>query len=93
MNIKNFFKSELFSHITTFMAMFGHLATYIQAYKIFSLRSAYAISLLATFISLSSIAVWLIYGLARNIKPLIYANIFGFIGTSLITAGALYYSK
>lgn len=91
--MKNFFKSEAFAHIVTFMGSLGNLASYIQAYKIFVLRSAYAISLLAVFISLASIIIWLIYGLARHIKPLIYANIFGLIGTLLVAAGAFYYPE
>ena len=89
--MKNFFRSEAFANIVTLVGSLGHLASYIQAYKIFLLRSAYAISLLAVFISLASMIVWLIYGLARHIKPLIYANIFGIIGTLLIAAGAFYY--
>ncbi len=89
--MKNFFKSAAFAHVVTIIGSLGNLASYIQAYKIFLLQSAYAVSLLAVFISLVSMIVWLIYGLARNIKPLIYANIFGIIGTLLVATGIFYY--
>ncbi len=57
----------------------------------FLLQSSYAISPSAVFLSLMSVIVWFIFGLTRNIKPLIYANIFGFIGMCLIILGILLY--
>lgn len=89
--MKKFFKSNRFGHITTFVAIAGNLASYVQAYKIFMLRSSYAVSLPAAFISLIAVVIWFIYGISHNIKPLIYANIFGFIGVSLLILGTLIY--
>lgn len=91
--MKRFFRSETFSHITTIVALAGHLATYVQAYKIFSLQSSYAVSLPAAFISLTSVVIWFIYGITYRIKPLIYANIFGFIGMLLLILGIYVYYK
>lgn len=89
--MKGFLNSKKYETITTIVALAGHLASYIQAYKIFSLQSSYAISPSAVFLSLVSVVVWFIFGLTRNIKPLIYANIFGFIGMCLIILGILLY--
>ncbi len=91
--MKKFLKSKEFAVFTTVVALAGHLASYIQAYKIFSLQSSYAISLPAIFISLASLVIWFIYGLTHNIKPLIYANIFGFIGLCLLIMGILLYPE
>ena len=89
--MKNFFKSHTFDYIATVMGVVGNIASYIQAYKIFLLQSSYAVSFLAVLISLTSLIIWLIYGISRQIKPLIYANIFGLLGILLIIIGIFFY--
>jgi uncharacterized protein with PQ loop repeat len=78
---------------TIFMGVVGHFASYIQAIKIFSLQSAYAVSLLACLIGFASMLCWLAYGIERNIKPLIISNIFGLIGSALTILGVIYYGS
>lgn len=79
--------------ITTLMGLVGHLATYIQVFKIFYLHSSYAISFIATIISLTSMVFWMLYGIEKRIKPLIVCNIFGLIGVSFIILGIILYGN
>lgn len=76
---------------TTFMGLVGHLATYIQVFKIFYLQSSYAVSFVATIISFTSMVFWLLYGWEKHIVPLVICNIFGLIGVSLIMVGIILY--
>ncbi len=85
------FKTWNLEHLTLLMGIVGHFASYIQAMKIFYLHSAYAVSLMACLIGLASMVCWLLYGMEKNIKPLIISNVFGMIGVLLVTAGVLYY--
>lgn len=85
------FRSKSFENFTTFMALVGTSAAYIQAYKIFSLESATAVSLSATLIGLSASLCWLLYGMARKIMPLIISNIIGIIGGILVVIGIFIY--
>ncbi len=77
--------------ITTLMGLIGHLATYIQVFKIFYLRSSYAVSFIAALISFTSMVFWLLYGREKRIIPLVICNIFGLIGVSLIILGIIVY--
>ena len=79
--------------ITTLMGLVGHIATYIQVFKIFYLQSSYAVSFIATVISFISMIFWLIYGMKKNIIPLIVCNIFGLIGVLLIMVGIVIYGN
>jgi len=79
--------------ITTVMGLAGHLATYIQVFKIFYLQSSYAVSFVATIISFVSMFFWLLYGFERDITPLVVSNIFGLIGVSLIILGIVLYGN
>lgn len=79
--------------MTTFMGLVGHFATYIQVFKIFYLRSSYAVSLVAAIISFISMIFWLLYGWEKNIFPLIICNIFGLIGVFLIIVGIILYGN
>ncbi|MGV8949079.1 MAG: SemiSWEET family transporter [Candidatus Paracaedibacter sp.] len=95
MNMKKYlskgFNAQKLEYLTIFMGLFGHLASYIQAFKIFSLHSAYAVSFVASLIGLASMGCWLFYGFKKKIKPLIIANIFGMIGITLVIGGVLFY--
>ncbi len=91
-NLLKLLKSKGFEKFTIFMALVGTSSAYIQAFKIFYLGCATAVSLFATIIGLSSSSCWLIYGIARRIQPLIISNIVGIIGGILVIIGILYYS-
>ena len=71
--------------------LIGQLAVYAQAFKIFSLHSSYAVSLTGILISLSSMVVWFVYGIKKNVKPLVISNLFGIIGALLVLGGIFYY--
>ncbi|MGI4851823.1 MAG: PQ-loop domain-containing transporter [Janthinobacterium lividum] len=90
-NLLKIFKSKGFENFTTFMALVGITAAYIQAYKIFSLKCATAVSLSAVLIGLASSICWFIYGLAQRIMPLIISNIMGITGAILVVIGILIY--
>lgn len=89
--ISKYLQSWSLEHLTIVMGVFGHLASYIQAVKIFYLHSAYAVSLVASLIGLASMGCWLFYGFEKKIKPLVIANIFGMIGITLVIGGVLLY--
>lgn len=92
-NYKNFIKKVRLDILTTVVGLIGQMAVYIQVFKIFYLKSSYAISFIATFISFTSIVFWLIYGLEMKSKPLIICNIVGLIGNSLILLGICLYGR
>jgi uncharacterized protein with PQ loop repeat len=79
--------------LTTVVGLIGQTAVYIQVFKIFYLRSSYAISFIATFISFTSLVFWLIYGFEMKSKPLIICNIVGLVGNSLILLGIIFYGR
>lgn len=69
----------------------GNLMFYIQAYKIFSLKSAAAISIFAFVLSMLGLSSWLYYGILLKNKPLIITNFVGVLGAVLVLLGALIY--
>lgn len=71
----------------------GHLAFYVQAYKIIQLGSSHAVSRLATLIALTSMLAWFAYGVIKGIKPLIISNIFGIIGVLSVLWAILWYQQ
>lgn len=88
---KSIFKKFSIDHFITLVGLVGQVPPYIQAFKIFYLQSSYAVSLSANIIVFFSMVGWFVYGLLRNIKPLIITNIFGLIGTILVLIGILYH--
>lgn len=70
----------------------GQVMHYIQAWKIFSTKSASDISLVAYVISFFLLLNWMIYGVIISSKPLIYAEITGLIGASMVIIGVIIYS-
>jgi uncharacterized protein with PQ loop repeat len=79
--------------VTTIVGLIGHIATYIQVFKIFYLQSSYAVSFIATIISFTSMIFWLLYGIEKHDKPLIICNCFGLVGVFMIIVGILIYGK
>jgi uncharacterized protein with PQ loop repeat len=90
-SLSNWLQALTLERLTIFMGIVGQIAPYIQATKIFYLKSAHAVSLIACLIGLASMVCWVAYGIDKNIKPLIITNIFGMIGGILTIAGIIYY--
>lgn len=78
--------------LVVIFGIFGHSGLFIQAAKIFMLKSSYAISLTTFLISLISSSVWFIYGIRCQNKPLIISNIVGIIGICLVITATVIYS-
>lgn len=77
-----------------YMKIIGPLANcmfYIQAYKIFTTKSAEAISMPAFILSAVGLGSWLIYGILLDNKPIILANAVGVLGAALVLTLTLLY--
>ena len=70
----------------------GQVMHYIQAWKIFTTKSASDISLIAYIISFFLLLNWMIYGISISSKPLIYAEITGLVGALIVIVGVIIYS-
>ena len=70
----------------------GQVMHYIQAWKIFTTKSASDISLAAYIISFFLLLNWMIYGVITSSKPLIYAEITGLVGVVIVIVGVIIYS-
>ncbi len=70
----------------------GQVMHYIQAWKIFTTKSASDISLIAYIISFFLLLNWMIYGISISSKPLIYAEITGLVGAIIVIIGVIIYS-
>lgn len=92
-NLLSRIKLGSLEQVTTLIGLIGQLATYIQVFKIFYLKSAYAVSFIAALISLISMVFWLLYGVQKRVKPLIICNIFGIIGVALVLLGIMLYGN
>jgi uncharacterized protein with PQ loop repeat len=87
-------KKALLSLLTISMSIIsslGNLAPYLQAFEMFQLKSAHAISLYATVISLVVGICWLSFGIITKVKPLIISNMLGLPGVVLILIQICYY--
>jgi MtN3 and saliva related transmembrane protein len=69
----------------------GNIMFYLQAYKIFTSKSAIAVSGPGFFISVIGLSSWLFYGILLKNRPLIIANGFGVLGAILTLSGILIY--
>ena len=85
-------KDKMLENFMIVVAISGHFAIYIQAFKIFTIKSAYAVSLGAYVFMLISCVCWLIYGALKNIRPLIFPNVFAITGIALVLVGIIIYS-
>ncbi len=86
-------KINLYERYIMTVAIMGQSMHYIQAYKIFSTKSAGDISLPAYLICLFLLINWLIYGIVKKAKALIYADIIGSLGCVIIIIGTIIYSS
>lgn len=90
--ILSLLKKDWFEKTTIFIGILGQTCPYIQAYKIFSLESAYAVSLLSQLIALLSVTYWILYGYSRSIRPITISNGVGVFGVLLVLLGMWVYS-
>lgn len=81
----------MYEKYMSFIGPATNLMFYLQAYKIFTYKSAGDFSISGFVISLIGLSSWLIYGLILKNKPLIIANVFGVIGVCLTLTGILLY--
>ncbi len=82
----------LYTKYMVIVGTIGQVIYYIQAWKIFTNKSASDVSLTAYIINLFLLLNWMIYGMIISSKPLIYAEIIGLIGTFLVVMGIIIYS-
>lgn len=85
-------KYPYYEYYITTVGILGQSMHYIQAYKIFSTQSAEDISLPAYLICLFLLVNWLIYGVIKKAKALIYAETLGIIGCASIIIGTYIYN-
>ena len=86
-NIKAFYVKYM-----VIIGTMGQVMHYIQAWKIFTTKSASDISLAAYVISFFLLLNWMIYGVIISSKPLIYAEIMGLVGALTVIVGVIIYS-
>jgi MtN3 and saliva related transmembrane protein len=84
-------KKQLFTLYMSWVVNLGQSMHYIQAWKIFTTKSAEDISLTAYIICLILLIHWLIYGIITKDKVIITAETLGIIGTTLVIAGTIIY--
>lgn len=84
--------SDYYEYYIMTVGILGQSMHYIQAYKVFSTQSAEDISLLSYLICLFVLINWLIYGVVKKAKALIYAEVLGIIGCSAIIIGTSLYN-
>lgn len=73
------------------VSMNTHL--FIQAYRIFSRKSAEDISGTAFTILLWALASWLVYGVVVKDRIIIFSNIIGVLGVIIVLAGKVIYGQ
>jgi len=74
------------------IGLVGQMVFYLQAFKIFSTKSAENVSLAAFLFGLISVTSWLIYGLLLKNRVLFISNLFAVIGALSVVTGILLFS-
>ena len=85
-------KKYIFTIYMSWVVNLGQSMHYIQAWKIFTAKSAEDISLIAYIICLVLLIHWLIYGIIIKDKVIILAETLGVIGAILVIFGTVIYS-
>ncbi len=75
----------------TVMGIIGNFMFYVQAYKIFTCKSASSVSLPAFTISAVALSSWLLYGILLKNTPIIIANIVGLVGALIVLTAIMMY--
>jgi MtN3 and saliva related transmembrane protein len=84
--------NKAYENYMVLMGSASSLVFYVQAYKIFMLKSAHDVSLVAFLFGLISVISWLIYGWMIKDKALIVSNTLAVIGATLAVSSIIYYS-
>lgn len=71
------------------MGILGQFLFYVQAFKIFTTRSASDLSIAGFSLGLISVTSWLIYGLLLKNKVLAISNAVAVVGALLVVIGIL----
>ncbi|MGI4776013.1 MAG: SemiSWEET family transporter [Janthinobacterium lividum] len=82
---------KLYEKYMSIIGPIGNLMFFIQAYKIFTTKTATSISVQAFSLSMLGLGSWLLYGVFLKNKPLIIANLVGVIGAALVLVGTVLY--
>lgn len=98
LNLINFCNNEninmyLYEKYMSIIGPVTNIMFYLQAYKIFTSKSAQDVSGVGFFMSFIGLSSWLIYGVLLKNKPLIIANLFGVTGAILTLLGILMYGN
>lgn len=73
------------------IALCGSLIYYLQAYKIFTAKSAQDVTVSGFLITLFTSLNWVVYGTVKSDIPLICSGVLGLLGASLVLLGVFYY--
>lgn len=76
----------------TVVGLMGQLLFYLQALKLYQLKSAHDLSLPGYLFALFSLMCWLFYGILKRDKVLIIVNFFAVIGAGLTVFLIICYS-
>ncbi len=82
---------NLYTKYMLVIGVVGNLAFYLQAYVIFSNKSAFNISVYGFIISLISVTSWFVYGLLKRDRVLIFSNIIAIVGALSVLLGVWIY--
>ena len=85
-------KQELDTKLVYFFGLVTPLFMIPQAVAIFYNQSAVNISVVMWLFFLIADVVWIIYGMHRNIKPLVYSHALYFIVELVVVAGIMLYA-
>ena len=85
-------KRTIFTAYMSLVVNLGQSMHYIQAWKIYTTKSAEDISLVAYVICLILLIHWLVYGIVIKDRVIIMAETLGVIGSMLVIIGTIIYS-
>jgi MtN3 and saliva related transmembrane protein len=73
------------------VGILGQAVFFLQAFTIWSEKSARDVSFWGFLSGFISVASWMCYGLLKNDRPLIIANVVALVGASLVLIGICAY--
>lgn len=82
---------KLYENYMNIIGPVGNLMFFIQAYKIFTSKTATSISIEAFALSMLGLSSWLLYGILLKNRTIILANIVGVTGALLVLVGTVMY--
>jgi MtN3 and saliva related transmembrane protein len=83
---------KVYESYMKFIGPLGNAMFYMQAYKIFTTKTAESISIEGFTLSLIALSSWLLYGFLLKNPPLIIANLVGTIGAILVITFTIAYN-